>query len=120
VNTRVKSILLGLGLGVAPLLLLDLAVELSRVADSTTAWWAIVAYALIGASLAVAITQARSDPLVPGVAAGVLLLAVAPGLPPPLSRLPLLPIIGDVAVGQTAVIVVLATACAVGAVRARR
>lgn len=119
-NARVRSVLLGLGLGIAPLLLLDLAVELSRVADSTTAWWAIAVYALIGATLAIAIAHARSDPLIPAVAAGVLLFAVAPGLPQPLSRLPLLPVVGDVATGQTAVIVVLAAACAVGAVRARR
>jgi hypothetical protein len=120
VSGRLRSIVLGLALGVAPLLLLDLAIELARVADATTAWWAIGAYALIGATLAIAIGHARRDPLIPGVAAVVLLLAVAPGLPQPLDGLPLLPVIGEVAVRETPVIVVLIAACAVGGTRSRR
>jgi hypothetical protein len=119
VNQRVRSVLLGIALGVAPVLLLDLAGELSRVADATTAWWAIGAYALIGGVLAVAIAYARRDPLVPAVAAVVLLLAVAPGLPAPLDGLPRLPLVGDVAVRQAPLLVVFVAACAVGATRAR-
>lgn len=118
-SDHVRSVLLGLVLGVAPLLLLDLATELSRVADATTAWWTIAAYALIGGVIAAAVLRARRDPLIPGVAALVLLLAVAPGLPDPLDGLPVLPVIGEVAIAQAPVIVVLAAVCAVGAVRGR-
>lgn len=118
-GARVRSIVLGIALGVAPLLLLDLAIQLSRVAEATTAWWAIAAYALIGAVVAAAIVHARRDPLIPAVAAVVLFLAVAPALPAPLSRLPLLPIIGDAAASQRPVIVVLVAACVVGAIRGR-
>jgi hypothetical protein len=119
VSDRLRSVLLGLVLGAAPLLLLDLATELARVADATTAWWTIAAYALIGGTIAAAVLRARRDPLIPGIAALVLLFAVAPGLPAPLDRFPVLPVIGDVAVAQAPVIVVLAAVCAVGAVRGR-
>ncbi|MEX0835405.1 MAG: hypothetical protein WD010_04895 [Nitriliruptor sp.] len=111
--------MLGLALGIAPLLLLDLAIQLSRVAESSTAWWAIGAYALIGGIVAAAIVHARRDPLIPAVAAAVLFLAVAPALPAPLSSLPTLPFIGEAAATQRPVIVVLAAACVVGAVRGR-
>jgi hypothetical protein len=118
-GARVRSVVLGLALGVAPLLLLDLAIQLSQVAESSTAWWAVAAYALIGAVVAAAIIHARRDPLIPAVAAVVLLLAVAPALPAPLSGLPTLPLLGDAAASERPVIVVLAAACAVGAVRGR-
>jgi energy-converting hydrogenase Eha subunit E len=118
-GARLRSLVLGVALGVAPLLLLDLATELARVADATSAWWTIAAYALIGGTIAAAVLGARRDPLIPALAALVLLLAVAPGLPDPLDAMPLLPVIGEVAVAQTPVIVVLAAVCAVGAVRGR-
>jgi hypothetical protein len=117
--TKLRSVLLGVALGVAPLLLLDLARQLSRVTEATSAWWAIASYALIGALGAIAVLQARRDPLVPAVAAVVLLLAVAPALPAPFSALPMLPVVGDAAVGQRPLLVVLVAACAVGAVRGR-
>lgn len=117
---RVRSVLLGIGLGVAPLLLVDLALELSRVGEAATVWWALAAYALIGGVVAVAISHARRDPVIPAVAAAVLLLALLPALPQPLSGLPRLPVIGDVALRQRALIVVLTAACLVGAVRGRR
>lgn len=119
-GARVRSVAVGVALGVAPLLLLDLALQLSRVTEATTAWWAIAAYALIGALVAAAIVHARRDPLIPAVAAVVLLLAVAPSLPAPLSGLPLLPVVGDAAATQRPVLVVLVGACVVGAVRGRR
>lgn len=118
-GARVRSVVVGIALGVAPLLLLDLAIQLSRVSEATTVWWAIAAYALIGALVAAAIVHARRDPLIPAVAAVVLFLAVAPALPAPLSSLPLLPVIGDAAVTQRPVIVVLVGACVVGAIRGR-
>lgn len=118
-SARVRSVLLGLGLGIAPLLLLDLALELSRVTDATTVWWALAAYALIGGVAAVAIGHARRDPLIPAIAAAVLLLALAPALPRPLSGLPPLPLVGDIIVAQRPVITVLAAACVVGAIRGR-
>jgi ABC-type Co2+ transport system permease subunit len=118
-GARVRSVVLGVALGIAPLLLLDLAMQLSRVAEATTAWWAIAAYALIGAIVAAAIVHARRDPLIPAVAAAVLFLAVAPALPAPLSGLPQLPIVGDAAASQRPVLVVLVGACVVGAIRGR-
>jgi hypothetical protein len=118
-TARARSVLLGLALGVAPLLLLDLAVQLSRASESSTAWWTVAAYALIGAVTAAAIVHARRDPLIPAVAAVVLLLAVAPALPAPLSGLPVLPLLGDAAASERPVIIVLTAACAVGAVRGR-
>lgn len=118
-GARVRSVVLGIALGVAPLLLLDLAMQLSRVAEATTAWWAIAAYVLIGAVVAAAIVHARRDPLIPAVAAVVLFLAVAPALPEPLSGLPQLPVVGDAAVSQRPVLVVLVGACIVGAIRGR-
>lgn len=117
---RVRSVVLGLGLGLAPLLLVDLALELSGVADGATVWWALAAYALIGAVVAVAISHARRDPIIPAVAAVVLLVALVPALPAPLGGLPRLPIVGDVAIAQRPLITVLAAACLVGAVRGRR
>jgi ABC-type Co2+ transport system permease subunit len=119
VNARVRSVLLGIGLGLAPLLLVDLALELSRVADTATVWWALAAYALIGGVVAVAISHARRDPLIPAVASVVLLVALLPALPAPFAGLPQLPIIGDVAVAQRPLITVLTGACLVGAVRGR-
>jgi ABC-type Co2+ transport system permease subunit len=119
-GARVRSVALGVALGVAPLLLLDLAIQLSRVTEATTAWWAIAAYALIGAVVAAAIVHARRDPLIPAVAAVVLFVAVAPALPAPLASLPVLPIVGDAAASQRPVIVVVVAACIVGAVRGRR
>ncbi|WP_052666633.1 hypothetical protein [Nitriliruptor alkaliphilus] len=118
-GARVRSVVLGIALGIAPLLLLDLAMQLSRVTEATTAWWAIAAYALIGAVVAAAIVHARRDPLIPAVAAAVLLLAVAPALPEPLSALPQLPVVGDAAASQRPVLVVLVGACIVGAIRGR-
>lgn len=119
-GARLRSAALGLGLGVAPLLLLDLAVQLSQVADATTAWWAIAVYALVGAIAAMAVISSRRDPIIPAVAAAVLLLAVAPALPSPLSGLPALPVVGDAVAGHRSVLVVLLAACVVGAVRGRR
>jgi ABC-type Co2+ transport system permease subunit len=118
-GARIRSVAIGIVLGIAPLLLLDLALQLSRVAESSTAWWAVAAYALIGAVVAAAIVHARRDPLIPAVAAVVLFLAVAPSLPSPLSSLPLLPLLEDVATTQRPVLVILAAACAIGAVRGR-
>lgn len=118
-SARVRSVLLGLALGAAPLLLVDLALELSRVADSATVWWALAAYALIGGVVAVAIGHARRDPLIPAVAAAVLLVALLPALPQPFGQLPQLPLVGDVAVRQRPLVTVLTAACLVGAVRGR-
>lgn len=118
-GARVRSVAIGIALGIAPLLLLDLAIQLSRVTEATTAWWAIAAYALIGAIVAAAIVHARRDPLIPAVAAAVLFLAVAPALPEPFAGLPLLPVVGEAAATQRPVIVVLVAACIVGAVRGR-
>lgn len=117
---RLRAVGLGVVLGVAPLLLLDLAATLTGVADTTSAWWAVAAYALVGAVIAAAVLRAAREPLIPAVAAVVLVVALAPGLPEPLAGLPRLVVIGEVAVRELPVAVVLAAVCVVGAVRGRR
>ena len=56
-SARVRSVLLGLGLGVAPILLLDLARTLraSVQADptATSFWWVVACYVITGAISAV-------------------------------------------------------------------
>lgn len=84
-SERVKAVLLGVGLGVAPLLLLDLAQQLRRAAGgetgTSTLWWALAVYLLVGVVVAVGVAMGRRERLAPAVGAGVLALAVVPGLP---------------------------------------
>lgn len=98
-SDRVRSAVLGLGIGVAPLLLLDLARILSEAvaADGgqTSPWWPIAGYLGAGAVAAVGVAAGRRDRLVPVVAAVVLLIVVLPTVPLDgpswLPRLPLMP-----------------------------
>ena len=121
-SDRVKAALLGVGLGVAPLLLLDLARQLERAAagepGTSTQWWALAVYLLVGIVAAIGVALGRRDRLTPAVGAAVLVLAVLPGLPGggPLTRLPV-PLVADVARDLTAVVLVLLGAYAYAAVR---
>lgn len=84
-NERVRSILLGLGLGVAPILLLDLADTLrsSIQADpaGTSFWWVIACYVGTGAVSAFGLMAGTRDRLLASIALAVLVLGVAPWVP---------------------------------------
>lgn len=84
-STRVRAVLLGLGLGVAPLLLLDLAATLRSAVQqdptATSAWWPIACYLGTGVLLAVGVAAGRRDRVVVGVATLVVVLAALPLVP---------------------------------------
>lgn len=98
-NARIRSALLGLGLGVAPLLLLDLAGTLrdavERDPGGTSYWWVVACYLGAGALSGAGLLAGARDRLLAGVALVVLLVGVLPWLPLPgltwLARLPLVP-----------------------------
>lgn len=121
-SERMKAALLGLGLGVAPLLLLDLARQLERAAageaGTSTRWWSLAAYLLVGVVVAVGVALGRRDRITPAVGAVVLALAVLPGLPGggPLTRVPV-PLVADVARDLTAVVLVVLGAYLYAAIR---
>jgi hypothetical protein len=101
-NARVKGVLLGLGLGVAPLLLLDLALQLRQAAageaGTSTEWWSMGVFGLVGVVVAIGVAQGRKDRLAPLIAAVVVGLAVLPALPGDLfGWLPRLTVVTDVA-----------------------
>lgn len=122
-SDRVKAVLLGLGLGVAPLLLLDLALQLGRAAagepGTSTQWWALGVYLLVGIVVALGVAMGRRERLAPAVGAGVLALAVLPGLPRALDWLPwpAFPVIVDVVDQLTGTVLVLLGAYAYAAIR---
>ncbi len=121
-SERVKGVLLGLGLGVAPLLLLDLARQLGRAAagepGTSTQWWSLAVYVLVGLVVALGVAMGRRERLTPAVGALVVAIAVLPGLPGtgPLTRLPV-PLVADVARDLTAVVLVVLGAYAYAAIR---
>lgn len=121
-NARLKGILLGLGLGVAPLLLLDLALQLRQAAagepGTSTQWWSLGVFALVGAVVAVGVATGRRDRLAPLVAAVVVGLALLPGLPGGVfGWLPSLPVVTDVAAGSIGAVLLTFGAYAYAAVR---
>jgi hypothetical protein len=123
VNERVRAVLFGIALGVAPLLLLDLAGILSDavLADGDTSpWWPIACYLGAGAVAAIGVGAGRNDRIVPSVAALVLIVVVVPTVPTGLAdRLPSLPLLPD-AVAAQAVAFTIAGAYVLAAVRGTR
>ncbi|MFW6009709.1 MAG: hypothetical protein ACOC9I_00150 [Actinomycetota bacterium] len=82
-NQRVRSVLLGLGLGVAVLLLLDLAGILAgSVGQGTSPWWVVACYLATGVLVAVGVAAGRGDRLVPVLAALVVVLVTLPSVDP--------------------------------------
>ena len=121
-NERMKGILLGLGLGVAPLLLLDLALQLRQAAagepGTSTAWWSMGVFVLVGAVVAVGVAMGRRDRLSSLVAAVVVGLAVLPALPGGVfGWLPTVPVVTDVADGSSAAVLLTLGAYVYAAVR---
>jgi hypothetical protein len=122
VNDRMKGILLGLGLGVGPLLLLDLALQLRQAADgepgTTTHWWSMGVFVLVGAVVAIGVATGRRDRLAPLVAAIVVGLAVLPALPGgAFGWLPTVPVVTDVAFGASGAVLLTLGAYVYAAVR---
>ncbi len=99
-NVRVRSILLGVGLGIAPILLLDLARTLRDSHDTdptaTSFWWVLACYVITGAISALGLMLAARDRLLAAVALAVLVFGVTPWTPvsglAQLGNLPLLPL----------------------------
>ncbi len=84
-NERVRSVLLGLGIGVAPLLLIDLAATLHEAIlndpGSTSVWWPVACYLAVGVVVAVGVALGRRDRLVPVIGFVIVLLVVLPTVP---------------------------------------
>ena len=124
-NARARSVLLGLGLGLAPLLLLDLADTLrqSHLADphGTSLWWVLACYAATGAISAFGLVAAARDRLLAACALGVLVLAVTPATPltglTGLAGLPL--VVGAGMIDAVAIVVALAGAYTFVLIRGR-
>lgn len=120
-SQRVRAVLVGMALGIAPLLLLDLARILhdAVAADGDTSiWWPLACYLATGIVAGVGVGAAGRDRIV-GIVAGLVLLAFA--LPVVLGSLtgssfPLLPVT-DVA---QAVVFVIVGAYAFAVVRGTR
>jgi len=98
VTDRVRGIVLGLGVGIGPLLLLDLARILRDAVASdggqTSVWWPIACYLAAGLVAAAGIAAGRRDRLVPAIGAVVVLLVALPTVPSALAaRIPSLPVV---------------------------
>lgn len=125
-SERVKAALLGLGLGLAPLLLLDLAQQLRRAAGgeagTSTLWWSLGVYLLVGVVVAVGVALGRRERLTPAVAAGVLAVAALPGLPRAPDWLPwsAFPLTAEVVEQLTGTVLLVLGAYAYAAIRGAR
>jgi hypothetical protein len=125
VNDRVRAVLLGLGLGIAPLLLLDLggtlAAAVIRDPGETSVWWPVACYLAAGVLVALGFGLARGDRLLAIVAAVVVVIVALPLVPSDLTRwlteLPI-PSLGDRA--GVAALFVIAGAYLYAAVRGPR
>lgn len=107
-NERVRTVLLGVAVGVVPLLLLDLARILTDAvaADGgdTSVWWPVASYVAAGAVAAFGMGAGRRDRTVPTVGALILLLVVLPTVPISLAeRLPSLPLLPAASASQAVV-----------------
>jgi hypothetical protein len=122
VNERVKGVLLGLGLGVAPLLLLDLALQLRQAAagesGTSTAWWSMGVFVLVGVVVAVGVATGRRDRVAPLAAAVVVGLVALPSLPGGVfGWLPTFPVVADVASASSGAVLLTLGAYVYAAVR---
>jgi hypothetical protein len=98
VNDRVRGVLLGLGVGIGPLLLLDLARILRDAVATdggeTSVWWPIACYLAAGLVAAAGIAAGRRDRIVPAIGALVVLLVALPTVPSAIAeRVPSLPVV---------------------------
>lgn len=124
-SERVKGALLGLGVGIAPLLLLDLAAQLRQAArgeaGTSTLWWSIGVFVLVGVVVAVGVLLGRRERLTPAVAAVVVGMALLPALPGDLfAWLPRVPVVTEAASGPSAAVLLTFGAFVYAAVRGGR
>jgi hypothetical protein len=122
-NERVRSVVLGLGIGLAVLLLLDLARSLavSVGPGQTSPWWVVACYVAVGAVAAFGVVAGARDRLVPILAGALVALIALPTVDPAgvLGDLPGLPLEpGTPAAGAIALATV--GAFAFGAIRGGR
>jgi hypothetical protein len=84
VNERVRSVLFGLGIGLAVLLLLDLARILSSSVgpDATSPWWVVAAYSIAGIVVGAGVVAGRRERLIPLLAAVLVGLVALPTVDP--------------------------------------
>jgi hypothetical protein len=118
-SERVRNVLFGLGIGLAVLLLLDLARILTSSIgpDATSPWWVVAVYTISGLVVAVGVAAGRRDRLIPLVAAALVVLVVVPTVPGvALGWYPILPFAPEAWSGQ-AVAFAAAGAFAYGAIR---
>ncbi len=84
-NDRVRTVALGLAVGLVPLLLLDLARILGDAADrdpvATSRWWVVACYLGTGIAAGVGVGLGRRERLVPLIGLAVVLVAALPVLP---------------------------------------
>lgn len=84
-NDRLRTVLIGVAVGLVPLLLIDLARILDeavrRDPSATSRWWVIACYVAAGAVAAAGVASGRRDRFVPLIGLAVVVLAVLPALP---------------------------------------
>jgi hypothetical protein len=110
VSERVRSALLGLLVGLVPLLLLDLADTLrdasQRDLSATNLWWMLACFVLAGVIVATGLAASRRDRVVPAVALVVVAAVTLAAMPTSgTSWLLDLPLVGGLA-GNYAVVAV--------------
>ncbi len=109
-NDRVRTVVLGLAVGLVPLLLLDLARILGDAADrdpvATSRWWVVACYLGAGIAAGVGVGLGRRERLVPLVGLAVVLLATLPVLPAA-SWVPTLPFAPDHPGGEAVALVLI-------------
>lgn len=102
---RLRGVLTGLAVGIAPLLLLDLARILGEAvaADGgeTSVWWPVACYLATGLVATAGVAAGRHDRTVPIVGAAVLAVVALPTVPAGwAARLPELPLVPATSVSQ--------------------
>ncbi|MCC5948284.1 MAG: hypothetical protein JJT89_07485 [Nitriliruptoraceae bacterium] len=118
-SDRARAVVVGLVLGFAALLLLDLTAILAETVASgqTSPWWPIAGYVGVGLLAAVGVGYGGRDRLVPAIAATVVLLVALPAVPAQAPAwVPALPLVPSTPATQ-AVAFVLVGAFTFGAVR---
>lgn len=123
-NTRVRSVIVGIVAGIVPLLLLDLARILhdAYVSDggATSIWWAIACYAAVGGLVAATVAGGVRDRTLVAVAGTVVAVIVLPTVPSRLAEfIPTLPVVPSTFVQQVVAFVIVG-AYFYAAIRGRR
>lgn len=121
-NDRVRGLLLGAGVGLAVLLLLDLARILADAVSTgeTSVWWPIACYLAVGLIVALGVGAGARDRAIPALAGVVVLLASLPAVPADAPGwVPQLPLVPSSGVAQGVAFAAVG-ALAFGAVRGGR